>query len=605
MRRFLLNIPALIALALLCALAAPTANAQDSPSRMESVDVFIDVQQNGDMLVQETFIYAFQRQGISFTGRSFRLKSVDDVDQVSISMDGRDLPVETDRGERRIRLDWEHPPVNPPDTHTFVLRYRVRGGLNFGEEQDSVMWEAMPGNRGENFYIDRGSVTVRVPRSVAGQQRIESLGGDADSLFLDVRTVRFTLLEGLPIGEHLAVSVFSPHGLVDDPNPPWKRAASSFFQKTRLNRLFPDADRVHAGVPSWVFQKTGLVDRFPDADWTRATDWLYWALRFSVFGLVVLLFLACRIRKSRWPAADFPSVGTVTGLPSDLPAPVVSTLHNRKVGPQTYLSILLDMLQKGNLKITGLYDHGSNRSLHSNVTFARQFEPDQPWEKVVYDVLPDSRTTAAGLKSLLQTQEKAIRPHLDGYLLARGFFDEPPLQVMADQGQGWVALFGWFLATAIFALGVGLWVNLWLPWWAGAGIAIVPAVLFFVAALDSPEGRLIPTQAGSHEMSRWFSFGTSLGLKHVSPSLDPSQPDPLLPYAVALDAAAQWVNNTDAVPPWFLPRGPGRYYAYRGFIGADSWDLSGGPKIKAYESSRGGGGGGGGGGDGAGDGGGG
>ena len=220
---------------------------------------------------------------------------------------------------------------------------------------------------------------------------------------------------------------------------------------------------------------------------------------------------------------------------------------------------------------------------------------------MVYDVLPDSRTTAEGLKSLLQKQEKAIRPHLDGYLLARGFFDELPLQVMADQGQSGVALLGWFLATAIFALGVGLWVNLWLPWWAGAGIAIVPAFLFGGVALDSSAGRLIPTQTGAHEMSRWSSFGTSLALKHVSPSLDPSHPDPLLPYAVALDAAERWVNDTDAVPPWFLPRGPGRYYAYRGFIGADSWDLSGGPKIKAYESSRGGGGGGGdGGGDGGG-----
>ena len=346
--------------------------------------------------------------------------------------------------------------------------------------------------------------------------------------------------------------------------------------------MFPDADWVHAGEPSWVFQKTGLVDRFPDADWTRATDWLYWALRFSFFGLVVLLFLACRIRKSRWPAADFPSVGTVTRLPSDLPAPVVSTLRNRKVDPQTYLSILVDMLQKGNLTITVRYAHGSNRKFHSDVTFVRQFEPDQPWEKVVYDVLPDSRTTAAFLESLLQTQEKAIRPHLDGYLLARGFFDEPPLQVMADQGQGWVAQFGWFLATAIFVLGVGLWVNLWLPWWAGAGIAIVPACLFLGLALDSPAGRLIPTQVGAHEMSRWFSFGTSLALKHVSPSLDPSQPDLLLPYAVALDAVEQWVNDINAVPPWWL----GRYDAYRGFIGADSWDLSGGPKIKAHESSQ-------------------
>ena len=62
MRRFLLNMPALIALALLCALATPTVNAQDSPYSWESLDVFIDVQQNGDIVVEETSAYAFQRQ---------------------------------------------------------------------------------------------------------------------------------------------------------------------------------------------------------------------------------------------------------------------------------------------------------------------------------------------------------------------------------------------------------------------------------------------------------------------------------------------------------------------------------------------------------------
>ena len=55
MRRFLLNIPALIAL------ATPTANAQGSPYSWESIDVLIDVQQNGDILVEETSAYAFQR----------------------------------------------------------------------------------------------------------------------------------------------------------------------------------------------------------------------------------------------------------------------------------------------------------------------------------------------------------------------------------------------------------------------------------------------------------------------------------------------------------------------------------------------------------------
>ena len=99
---------------------------------------------------------------------------------------------------------------------------------------------------------------------------------------------------------------------------------------------------------------------------------------------------------------------------------------------------------------------------------------------------------------------------------------------------------------------------------------------------------MIPTPAGLREISLWSAFGRSIGNRRVSPSLDPSQPDRLLPYAVALNEARQWINEINALPPWFLPDAPGEqtreglYAAYRGFIGADSWDLDGGPKIKTF-----------------------
>ena len=87
-------------------------------------------------------------------------------------------------------------------------------------------------------------------------------------------------------------------------------------------------------------------------------------------------------------AADYPEVPEgLTTLPSDLPAPAVSVLGSRKVGPKTYLSILVDMLQKGNLTITGGYGESVKRRLQSRVWFTRQFEPDQPWEKEVYSAL--------------------------------------------------------------------------------------------------------------------------------------------------------------------------------------------------------------------------
>ena len=180
------------------------------------------------------------------------------------------------------------------------------------------------------------------------------------------------------------------------------------------------------------------------------TDVLYWPLRISVFGLILLLFIVCRIRKSRWPVTHFPEVtGDLTTLPSDLPAPVVSVLGERKIFPRTYLSILLDMLQKGNVTVSGRYDeYDEKRELHSGVSWSRQSEPDQPWERLVYDALPIYETNSEELKSLLQRQEKAIRAQLDEYLLFRGIFDEPPLQVMADKGQGWFTQFWWFLVAS-------------------------------------------------------------------------------------------------------------------------------------------------------------
>ena len=381
---------------------------------------------------------------------------------------------------------------------------------------------------------------------------------------------------------------------------------------------------------SWIFKEpnplfdTSLVSRFPTVNWERVTYLLYWSLRISVFALLALILIVSRIRKSRWAAdhfAGYPQVPEgLTTLPSDLPAPAVSVLAGRKVGPQTYLSILVDMFQKGNLTITGGYDESDEkRKYQSYVSLARQFEPDQPWEKEVYSALPSFsgsdplkpnsnflKPNSNMLKTELEERRKAIATHLDECLQSRGIFDEPPLQVMADRGQGWMDQTWWVLATVILAVGVGLWVNFWLPWWAGAAIGIPIAFVFYCYSIDDISGVLSPTPAGALEISQWWSFEGSIRDGLVSPSLDPSQPDPRLPYAVALNQARQWVSNINALPPWFLPDGPrehtrrGLYAAYRGFIGADSWDLDGGPKKESMSTQIAGGGGGGDAGDGGG-----
>ena len=473
MRRFLLILSALVALALLCVIAIPTANAQDNTSPL----LYLDVQHNGNLLVQKTLPYAFQSRSTAFTDRYIDTEFIDHVDQTSSVM-------ETEPREGHAPAEQSAP-----------------------------------------------------------------------------RSVNYTLLEA---------SI-----------PNWQGEVSRVLNEKFLTQF-------------------RLIILFPGANSMPSTDVLHWPLRISVFGLVVLLFFARRISKSRWPVTHLPGVaGGISTLPGDLPAPVVSVLAERQIIPRTYLSILMDMLQKGNVTISGTYDENDwQRDLQSHVTFVRRFEPDQPWEKLVFDALPVHKTNSADLRVTLFGDE-AIRVHLDQCLLDRGIFDEPPLQVMADHGQGCLAHLAWVSAAVILAIGVGLWVNLLFPWWVGAAVGIPAALGFLYWALDDTVGRVNPTPEGALEIRRWLAFGGSLRGGRVSPSQHPLQPDPLLPYAVALDSAAQWINDNNAVPPWFLPGGAREqtrhdlYMAYRGFIGADTWDLTGGPKIKSSRSSSSGGGGGG------------
>ena len=144
---------------------------------------------------------------------------------------------------------------------------------------------------------------------------------------------------------------------------------------------------------SWIFKETiplfdtSLINRFPAVNWERVTYLLYWSLRISVFALLALLLIVSRIRKSRLSAIDYPQVPEgLTTLPSDLPAPAVSVLGSRKVGPKTYLSILVDMFQKGNLTITGGYGDSDK-------------EKETPLPRLVY---PAFRTRSAMGKGGLQ-----------------------------------------------------------------------------------------------------------------------------------------------------------------------------------------------------------
>ena len=112
--------------------------------------MLIDVQQNGDMVVTETQTYVFTGPHDTERFRRIPLEKVDGITSVRVSQDGRDLPSDTDVDDGQLWIRWSHLPLNPPEKATFVLEYRVLGGLHLDEDGDQVYWKALFKERGRS-----------------------------------------------------------------------------------------------------------------------------------------------------------------------------------------------------------------------------------------------------------------------------------------------------------------------------------------------------------------------------------------------------------------------------------------------------------------------
>lgn len=219
-------------------LAAHAASAQESPPvYWEFINVDIDVQGNGDLLVTETQKYVFTGPHTNQRQRWIPLDKVDTITGVQVFEAGELLPATTGLKDNQLWIRWSHP-LNPPESHTFVLKYRVTGGLHIHDDGDQVYWKALFKDRAAT--IQSGKVTVRLPASLAGRiLDMKSFGVPADARRVDARTVEFVSRGPLPPGQELEVQVTFPHGVLNVGMPAWQqRGAQSITTPTPLPLLF-------------------------------------------------------------------------------------------------------------------------------------------------------------------------------------------------------------------------------------------------------------------------------------------------------------------------------------------------------------------------------
>ncbi|MEM8878248.1 MAG: DUF2207 domain-containing protein [Pseudomonadota bacterium] len=195
---------------------------------IESFDIVVEVQSDGDLIVTEAITVRAEgidiRRGIY---RDFPTRSVDErglrreagFDLLTVERNGRPEPHHVKRTGNGVRIYiGEEDVFIPRTTHRYTIRYRTSRQLRQFEDFDEVYWN-MTGNQWV-FPIMRVSARVVLPEGATVLQqagytgRFGETGDDYRTRAESARSIVFETTRPLAPGEGLTVAVAFPKGLV-------------------------------------------------------------------------------------------------------------------------------------------------------------------------------------------------------------------------------------------------------------------------------------------------------------------------------------------------------------------------------------------------------
>ncbi|NOY71901.1 MAG: DUF2207 domain-containing protein [Gammaproteobacteria bacterium] len=182
---------------------------EPTPFYWEFINVEIDIQENGDILVSETQKYIFTAPYTNKRYRWLSLALVDSIEGVEVFEEGQNLFASVGVENNRLWIEWQHA-LTPPDSHTFVIKYRVKGGL----QGNKISWRAIFKERVST--IKRANVIIRLPASLEeniirfSNKKFKRIGDAFSTLQIYARTIELVSQEELYPGEGLKVSIIFP-----------------------------------------------------------------------------------------------------------------------------------------------------------------------------------------------------------------------------------------------------------------------------------------------------------------------------------------------------------------------------------------------------------
>lgn len=218
--------------------AVSQATAQQLPFYWDNINVTIDVQTNGDMLVTETQKYVFTADSTNKRYRYILLDKVDEITEIAVSENNQIIP-STVIENNQLWIRWQHE-LKAPESHTFVIKYRVIGGLQLDGENTLVYWKAIASGR--KAPVNTGKVTVKLPEALSGKVRsFNNFGTPAVARQVDAKTFEFVANQPILPEQELEVRIAFPQAILNVPPPRWQQGVdlSKSASEKRSFYIFP------------------------------------------------------------------------------------------------------------------------------------------------------------------------------------------------------------------------------------------------------------------------------------------------------------------------------------------------------------------------------
>lgn len=502
----------LVATVLLLAGATGTGAAQAKDWRIDAMDVLLDVQENGDVVVDETVTFTFEGS-FSFVSRSIPTGNTGGITDIQVRDEtGRPLPegdgpgtfsTETEGDRRYVVLNFDLTDASA----TWTIHYRAKSVVMFFDEGDELRWYVFDAET--PVTIGRVRATVRLPGAVA-----------ANDMTHAVQT---------GIGVPATITSPAPSTIVYEASgiPPF----TNFW--------------IVAGFPKDVVDFTWTARRVAAAVVPR----LGFVLPIAFFLGMLLLW---RRRGRDDPSVRYASY--VSEPPSDLPPALVGALIDEKVDIKEVLATIVDLARRGYLEITDTKKDGIFSKPESIFTRSRPLDDLQGYEAKVARALFDSQhadqVTTKELKNRFHAHVGPVTTEIYSTAVRGGLFSESPKAVRSR----WV---GYGFLTAVILGGLTLLlayldVGGWGWFLLGSALA---AIIVWAFAPFMPRR----TARGAQEQRKWEAFRNYLEdltrFQDVETARD--RFDAYLPYAVALGVERQWTRRFEgtSVPPpvWYHP----------------------------------------------------